>query len=168
MLVLVKLEPQYQSQLLDMMDEWTAADEEIIPAALRKADYHDFAVYQESLENKPGEAGMVPDSTYFCLDTVENRFVGAVNIRHILNERLLFASGSIGDGIRPTARGRGFGTRLVALALEKCRELGLHDVLMVCRKENLASARTIQKNGGVLANEVEKDGQIMQRYWITL
>lgn len=168
MLVLVKLAPQYQSQLLDMMDEWTAADEEIIPAALRKADYRDFSVYQESLENKPGEVGTVPDSTYFCLDTEENRFVGAVNIRHILNERLLFASGSIGDGIRPSARGKGLGTQLVALALEKCRELGLHDVLMVCRKENLASARTIQKNGGVLANEVEKDGQIMQRYWIAL
>lgn len=39
---------------------------------------------------------------------------------------------------------------------------------MVCDKTNAASARTIQKNGGVLENEVAVDGVTEQRYWITL
>ncbi|MEI3186575.1 MAG: hypothetical protein V8S27_00670 [Lachnospiraceae bacterium] len=47
---------------------------------------------------------------------------------------------------------------MIALALEECRKLGISEVLMCCKKTNLASARTIQKNGGVLENEVLDDG----------
>ena len=75
--------------------------------------------------------------------------VGAVNIRHRLNEQLLLNGGHIGDGIRPSQRHKGFGTQMIALALMECRKIGLSKVLMVCDKENTASARTIQKNGGV-------------------
>lgn len=73
-----------------------------------------------------------------------------------------------GDGIRPSERGKGLGTELVRLALEECQKLGIRRVLMVCSRENPASARTIQKNGGILENELPVDGVIEQRYWITL
>lgn len=39
---------------------------------------------------------------------------------------------------------------------------------MTCDKENIGSAKSIMKNGGVLENEVCEDGIIEQRYWITL
>ena len=40
---------------------------------------------------------------------------------------------------------------------------------LTCNKNNLASARTIVKNGGVLENELEKSEQeIFQRYWIKI
>lgn len=94
--------------------------------------------------------------------------VGAVNIRHRLNEQLLLNGGHIGDGVRPSERGKGIGTRMITLALEECKKLGIRDVLMVCDKENAASARTIQKNGGILENEVLADGVAEQRYWIHL
>ena len=110
----------------------------------------------------------MPDSTYFALDEERNIFVGAVNIRHHLNERLLLNGGHIGDGVRPSERRKGYGTQMVALALEKCRELGIEKVLMVCDRENIASAKTIIKNGGVLENEVEVEGTMEQRYWIDL
>lgn len=111
---------------------------------------------------------MVPDSTYFCLDEERNIFVGAVNIRHYLNESLLFDGGHIGDGVRPSERGKGKGTQMIALALEKCKGLGMDKVLMVCNKSNIASAKTIINNGGVLENEVNVNGVIDQRYWIKL
>ena len=42
-------------------------------------------------------------------------------------------------------------------------------VLMTCDKDNIGSAKSIVKNGGVLENEfVNADGQIEQRYWIDL
>ena len=40
--------------------------------------------------------------------------------------------------------------------------------MITCRKENIASARTIQSCGGILENEVFKEGELYQRYWITL
>lgn len=166
MLRLVKFDAAFIPQLMDMMDEWTAAGEKIVPWAIRKCDYHDIERYAASLEVKTADENHVPDSTFFCLDTAQDRFVGAVNIRHSLNEALLFSGGHIGDGIRPSARNQGFGTQMVALALNECDQLGIRRVLMCCSKRNLASARTIQKNGGILENEVSDGGEIVQRYWI--
>lgn len=168
MLKLVKLEETYIPQLTDMMDEWYAAGETIIPYAIRKADYHDFPAYLESLEVKDTSEGLVPDSTFFCLDTERNIFVGAVNIRHYLNEKLLKNGGHIGDGVRPSERKKGVATKMIGLALEECRKLGIDKVLMVCQKENTGSAKSIQYNGGILENEIEENGVIEQRYWISL
>ena len=40
---------------------------------------------------------------------------------------------------------------------------------MVCDKDNIASAKTIIKNGGILENEItDEDGSVEQRYWIEL
>ena len=39
---LVKLTKEYETQLTEMMDEWTAAGEKIVPYAIRKVDYHDY------------------------------------------------------------------------------------------------------------------------------
>ena len=94
--------------------------------------------------------------------------MGAVNIRHFLNEALLLNGGHIGDGVRPSQRRKGIATAMIALALEECRKLGLDRVLMVCDKENIGSAKSIQKNGGILENEVVVNGVIEQRYWIDL
>ena len=163
---LVKATNEYRSQITDMLDEWNRSDEKIIPYAIRRLDYHDFDYYCENLEVKDVAGGLVPDSTFFCLDEDRNIMVGAVNIRHYLNEALLLNGGHIGDGVRPSERGKGVATRMIHLALDECRKLGIDKVLMVCDKENIASARTIQKNGGVLENEIEVGGVIEQRYWI--
>ena len=166
MLKLVKLERKYIPELSDMMEEWTAAGEKIIPLAIRKTDWRDFDAYAESIEVKEGDDRLVPDSTFFCLDTDRNIFVGAVNIRHRLNAGLLRSGGHIGDGIRPSERGKGLGTSMIALALEECDKLGIKDVLMCCDDANIASARTIEKNGGVLENKVTDDDGTVRRYWI--
>ena len=169
MLKLVKLEEKYKNQLFDMMDEWYETKEKIVPYAIRKNDYHNFEEYLEKLEVKENTEGLVPDSTFFCLDTERNIFVGAVNIRHYLNEQLLLNGGHIGDGVRPSERRKGIATKMIGLALEECKKLGMTKVLMVCNKENIGSAKSIQNNGGILENEIEiEKGEIEQRYWITL
>lgn len=45
MLKLVKFGKEYTVQLNEMMDEWTAASEKIIPWSIRKCDYHDIDRY---------------------------------------------------------------------------------------------------------------------------
>ncbi len=167
-LKLVKLSAEYRGQLNEMMEEWTQTGENIVPYAIRRLDYRNFKYYLENLEVKDTSGGLVPDSTFFCLDEERNIFVGAVNIRHDLNEYLLRSGGHIGDGVRPSERRKGVATAMIALALEECRRLGINRVLMVCDKDNVGSARSIQKNGGVLENEILDDGVWEQRYWIDL
>lgn len=167
-LKLIKASVEYRSQITDMMEEWYSYGEKIIPYAIRRLDYKDFENYCANLEIKDEKSGLVPDSTFFCLDVERNRIVGAVNIRHYLNESLLLNGGHIGDGVRPSERRKGIATKMIALALDECRKLGIEKVLMVCDKENIASAKSIIKNGGILENEVEVDGVIEQRYWIDI
>lgn len=167
-LSLVKLEEKNREPFTRMMEDWYASGEKIIPYAIRRYDYRDFVNYCENLEVKDTSSGLVPDSTFFCLDQDRNVFVGAVNIRHYLNDALLLNGGHIGDGVCPSERRKGIATHMIGLALEECRKLNIHRVLMVCDKENIASAKTILRNGGVQENEVEVDGIVEQRYWIDL
>ena len=58
---------------------------------------------------------------------------------------------------------------MIRLALIECKKMGIDKVLMVCDKSNIASSKTIIKNGGILENEfVDEKGVIQQRYWIEI
>ena len=172
-LKLIKITKEYEKELGEMIDEWKH-DIEVnhtnsSPGSIFKNDYHDFDYYLNNLEHKVETDKRVPDTVFFLLDTKRNRLIGAVNIRHYLNERLLFDGGHIGDGIRPSERRKGYGTEIIRLALEECKKLGIYRVLITCDKENIGSRKTIINNGGVLENEVvDEEGQIVQRYWINL
>ena len=170
---LIKLTKDYYDELSQMIEEWKI-DQEInhtnhSPWVIFKTDYHDFDNYLKELERSEPINGMVPDSTFFLLDLDRNKLLGAVNIRHYLNDFLLKFGGHIGDGIRPTERRNGYGTEMVRLALIECEKLGIDKVLMVCDKSNIASAKTIINNGGILENEIiDENGNVNQRYWINI
>ena len=172
-LKLIKLTREYEKQLGEMIDEWKK-DQEInhtdrSPGAIFKNDYHEFDYYLEHLELKEPADGKVPDSVFFLLDADRNRLLGAVNIRHYLNEFLLREGGHIGDGIRPSERRKGYATEMIRLALIECKKMGIDRVLMTCDRDNIGSAKSIIRNGGVLENEiVSSEGVMIQRYWITI
>jgi len=114
--------------------------------------------------------GKVPANTYFFVRTTDNKIVGMINIRHKLNEFLFNEGGHIGYSIRPTERKKGYATLMLKLGLQKCKELNLDKILITCDKTNIASAKVIQNNNGILENEVfsETFSEIIQRYWINL
>ena len=172
-LKLIRLTKAYEKQLGEMIDEWKADQEanhtNRSPGAIFKNDYHDFDYYLSHLELKTPENGKVPTSVFFLLDEERDRLLGAVDIRHYLNEFLLKEGGHIGDGIRPSERRKGYATEMIRLALMECKKLGIDRVLMTCDKDNVGSAKSIMNNGGVLENEfVNSEGVIEQRYWITV
>lgn len=167
-LKLVKATAEYENQICNMLEEWYGSGEKIVPYAIRRIDYHDFRFYCDNLECKNIISDFVEDSTFFCLDEDRDIVVGAVNIRHYLNESLLLDGGHIGDGVRPSERRKGIATRMIGLALEECKKLGIYRVLMVCDKDNIGSAKSIINNGGILEDEPIVDGVVQQRYWIDL
>ena len=113
--------------------------------------------------------GFVSHSTFWLVDSNE-QILGVTNLRHALTEFLLREGGHIGYSVRPSERGKGYATAMVTLVLEKAKELGLEKVLITCDKDNPASARVIEKNGGKLDNELvsKESGKMTQRYWIEL
>lgn len=170
-LCLIKLNKRSQKEFNEMMEEWYSTEDigdNYTPYAIFKNDYKDFDNYIKNLEVKEGNDKLVPDSVFFLYNINENKMIGAVNIRHVLNDYLLQYGGHIGDGIRPSERGKGYGNKIIELALIECKKLGIKKVLMTCDKNNIPSKKAIIHNGGILENEVEKDGEILERYWIDL
>ena len=170
---LIRLTKDYEAQLGEMLEEWTADIEanhtNHSPWKIFKNDYRDFDAYLADLECKEPEGRLVPDSVFFLLDVDQKRLLGAADIRHYLTDELLLTGGHIGDGIRPSERRKGYGTELVRLALIECKKLGIRRVLMTCDRDNVGSAKSIVRNGGVLENEfVNGEGNVEQRYWIDL
>ena len=124
-------------------------------------------VQKDTDANLCGE-GRVPSTLYLAYRKEDNKLVGMLQIRHELNNFLLLRGGHIGDCIRPSEQGKGYATEQIGLALIKCLELDIDKVLLTCNKKNIASAKTIQKNLGILENEIIDNGETIQRYWIKI
>jgi len=112
----------------------------------------------------------VHDTLSWIIDEREpERILGSISCRHRLNDFLLNVGGHIGYGVRPSARRRGVATAALRLALEQAKSLGLQRALVTCKNDNIASARTIERNGGVLEDTRETpDHGTVRRYWIDL
>ncbi len=111
--------------------------------------------------------GYVANTTFWLVEG--DNYIGSVNIRHTLTPHLLEVGGHIGYTIRPSERGKGYGNMILELALPKAKELGIMDVLVTCKEDNIASAKVIEKNGGVLEDtRTHTDGITRRRYWIHL
>lgn len=130
----------------------------------------DWPTYLEHLDSmQRGEN--IPDAwvpATFLVAEVDGHMVGRVSIRHKLNDYLELRGGHIGYGIRPGYRRRGYATEILQRALQIVRDLGVRRVLVTCDDSNVASAKVIEKCGGVLENIIDiEDGQRLRRYWIT-
>ena len=134
------------------------------------SNFNHYDIYEEWLDKiEKNRYSHTPDwvlaTTYFAV--CNDKIVGTIQIRHTLNDYLLKNGGHIGYCVRPSERLKGYATKMLALALDECKKLGVKKALLTCDKENIGSARTIQKNGGVLENETTEDNvNFLQRYWI--
>ncbi|HEX8035815.1 MAG TPA: GNAT family N-acetyltransferase [Ktedonobacterales bacterium] len=156
-----------------MVADFEAASEAFFSAQQRELARCDFAAYVARLEafargeNLP--TGYVPSEAYWLVRSM-TELIGVSSLRFRLTPDLEVIGGHIGYGIRPSQRGHGYGTQLLARTLDKARMHGLKRVLLTCDTDNIASARVIEKNGGVFASHgvTPATGVAISRYWITL
>lgn len=161
----------YKEQIDSYKEEFLEESQTLINGASGLEDAGSFEEWLQSLKNNLHEEtvkeGYVPGTTLLAV-TDENKLVGIINIRHRLNDYLFNFGGHIGYSIRKSQRQKGFGGEMLRLALEYSKSIGLKKVLITCNKDNIASAKTILHNCGVLENEAEDGYHIVQRYWIAL
>lgn len=161
--------PEHKDEALAYRQEYIDCRESHIHGSGGFLQAVDYESWLEKIINMQTTAqpDWVTGSTYFAF--AGNTIVGTIQIRHTLNDELINTGGHIGYGVRPSERQKGYAAKMLALALEKCREFGIEKALITCDKDNIASAKTVIKDGGLLENEfIEENGNVIQRYWITL
>lgn len=162
-----ELEGEYVAHIRELLEAGEHVSEDMVEAARGG-----FAAFVQGLRDAAAgrnlRPSLVPWNTYWLM--LGKRMLGMSSLRHRLTPSLEDRGGHIGYHVRPSERRKGYGTRLLALTLEKARALGLRRVLLTCDPDNLASRRIIEKNGGLLAGEgiCMLDGQPVRRYWIEL
>jgi predicted acetyltransferase len=133
-----------------------------------KRALYDFDGYLKELydysigENLP--EGYVKHLNFWLIDDLT--VVGVVRVRY----EEMFCAGHIGYDISPDHRNMGYGTRILELALEKAKEIGLKEAVVTCLTSNTSSRKIIEKNKGKLIGiaKDEDDGVIEEYYKFTI
>jgi len=110
----------------------------------------------------PDDEKIVPCEFFWITDGDDEEVVGFLALRTRLNDWLFNEGGHIGYSVRPSRRRQGHASGALGLAVRRAAELGIERALVTCDDDNLASARTIERNAGVY--EDTRNGK--RRYWI--
>ncbi len=98
--------------------------------------------------------GYVTQSIYWLYDNTCP--VGFGKIRHELTKESRENGGNIGYAVSRAYRGKGYGFVLLKLLLEEARKTDVKEIVLTIDKNNIASRRVCEKNGGVLFGENEE------------
>ena len=162
---------ELKAEFLAMIEEFEAEEKDTIDGigCIEADDFEDSVRRaKEQVRGIDLPEGWVPASTYWLVR--DEILIGTCNLRHELNDFLENYGGHIGYSVRPSQRNKGYGTQMLRFALEKARGFGIEQVLVTCDDSNIASARTIEKKGGKLADKVKTEyaEYLVRRYWIEL
>ena len=134
-------------------------------------EYDQWLTFTEKNRNaKVEETAWAPSTTFFAVRKSDSELVGMIDVRHhILHPYLRDYAGHIGYAVRPSKRKKGYATQMLSQALAYAKQLDIDRVMLGCYRGNVASMRTIEKNGGVKTKEVcDPDGRMTNIYWIEL
>ena len=150
--------------IYQMLQEIPADENGFLNSAFGK----DYAAYQAWLQSAAANARQqdivdgwkVPQSTYWLF--ADETPVGYGKIRHFLTDKLKESGGHLGYSIRPAFRQKGYGTQFLGLLVEESRKLGVEEIYLTIRSENIASIKTALANNARILRVTE------QRYYLAI
>lgn len=153
---------------IDKIDEYNNEYLSIYPdfkPFATKDNFDEFLKKVENSKNGNNESG-VKEIFYFAIE--DNKIIGHGSIRLNPESNKDYAIyGHIMYGVVPSKRNKGYGTIICKLLIDKAKEYGINDVIITCNSDNIASAKIIENNNGVLFESTNDDeNNIINRYLI--
>lgn len=167
-IVLTPMAPGRDAEFAEMLEEFRAAGDTHIYDGHLAVAWTGYAPFYDLL-SKMKRGGyptpeIVPMDAFFI--EADGRILGETFIRHRLSAALEQVGGHIGYKVRPSWRNRGVATAALRLALRRLAAMGVSRALVTCRDTNLASARVIEKCGGVRIEDSRQQDRVSRRYWV--
>lgn len=130
----------------------------------------DYDLWLEYIRLKEDEKtlpyGEVWEFIYFVFK--DDNLIGVVNIRPRLDLFLERYIGNIGYSVRKSERNKGYGKKILNMALDICKSLDINSIILTSREDNISSIKVIEYNGGKYLESVKLDDYIINRYRIDL
>jgi predicted acetyltransferase len=166
--VLTLMTPGRDHAFAEMLDEFRAAGELHVYTGNFAIAWEGYAGFY-ALLSKMKSGGyprreIVPMDSYFI--EADGQILGELFIRHRLTPHLEQIGGHVGYKVRPSCRNRGVATAALRLALKQLATIGVERALVTCNTTNIASARVIEKCGGLRIQDALLGDRIERRYWI--
>lgn len=135
------------------------ADFEAFIKQLRAEKGYPHQPYQDWVEP-------VPETVVWLVK--DKSYIGTVDIRHRLNWHLEKWGGHVHFNIRPSMRGKGFGSKILQKAIPIVNYLGIDRALITVKPEDNAAIRIVEACGGEFEDETVATDKFpaMRRYWI--
>lgn len=166
--VLAPMKPGRDAEFSAMLKEFHSAGEDSVYTGLFAKAWEGYAGFYDLLRRmKHGgypQPNFVPMDAYFI--EANGRMLGELYIRRKLSPRLELIGGHVGYKVRPSRRNRGVATAALRLALKKLAAMSVEQALVTCRDTNVASARVIEKCGGVRIDDSFVDDHVERRYLV--
>ncbi len=170
-IVLVRPTLELQEKALEYRNEHFQHGEDIIYGSelFDKTESYEEWLSSVTLNTSPqtvNENWVVTD-TFFAVRISDDKIVGIIDLRHTLND-FLKDLGNCGYSVRPSERKKGYATEMLYLLLQTAREAGMKELHISVEKENTASIKVIQKNGGMYERSFSFENETADIYRIEL
>ena len=161
-----KLSVDDGQELYDMLQELPADENGFINSVHGKA-YDEYRAWLENSIRNSEQTGLidgwkVPQTTFLLFEN--GKPVGLGRVRHFLTDALLEHGGNVGYTIRPSARNRGLGKKLLAFLVVESRKIGVDHLLLTIQNHNIPSIHVALANGG----RIERITDDRHYIWIDL
>ena len=146
---------------IDKLDEYNAEYTSVYPdfiPSITKENYKEELDHVNKVREGIDNEG-IKEIYYWVIEG--NKIVGHASIRlnPEINPSTLKYAGHIMYGVVPSKRGKGYGSLICHLLLEKLDILGYSEVIITCSEDNIGSIKVIENNNGKLIETVDPDGK---------
>lgn len=168
---LLKPTPSMKEAALDYRQEHFDAGEYVINGSElfdRIPDYDEWqAKVAANSHIDTVDPSWVLTDTFFAVRADDHRIIGIIDLRYQLND-FLKNLGHCRYSVRPSERNKGYATAMLRQVCLLAKAHGLSELKLSAVRDNAASIRTIEHNGGVYSGSFFFEGEEAYIYTVKL